>query len=278
MSYKLYWNSGTFMVVGCGGTGGYVAEGLCQLLIGKKNRIYLVDHDRVEEHNLGRQNFVRADLGRFKAQVLAERLSMNYDREVHYAIQPIEDIPSEDRANLTIGCVDNPKARDRLQFAGRHMMGGYYSYQNFSGWYIDAGNSEHSGQVLIGNALLRELNQSFYPNGDGTGGRCNKLPLPQLQQPALLAPQIKPVRRDCAEAVRDNEQSPVINKAMAALVLQFVYKLMNGELDWMGAYLDLDTGTLSTIPADPATVARMLGLKETSLVYHPRKQRVRVSV
>ena len=65
---------------------------------------------------------------------------------------------------------------------------------------------------------------------------------------------------------------------MAALVLQFVYKLMNGELDWMGAYMDLDTGTLSTIPADPATVARMLGLKETSIVYHPRKQRVQVRV
>ena len=46
-------------VVGCGGTGGFVAEGLCRLFQGRKATIVLVDHDRVEPHNLLRQNFLR---------------------------------------------------------------------------------------------------------------------------------------------------------------------------------------------------------------------------
>ncbi len=54
-------------VVGCGGTGGFVAEDLCRLFQGRDAVITLVDHDRVEPHNLLRQNFLREDVGRFKS-------------------------------------------------------------------------------------------------------------------------------------------------------------------------------------------------------------------
>ena len=63
-------------VVGCGGTGGFVAEGLCRLLQGRKATIVLVDHDRVEPHNLLRQNFYpAATWARFKSEALADRLA-----------------------------------------------------------------------------------------------------------------------------------------------------------------------------------------------------------
>ena len=48
-------------------TGGYVAEGLCRLFQGREAAIVLVDHDRVEPHNLLRQNFYPEDVGRFKS-------------------------------------------------------------------------------------------------------------------------------------------------------------------------------------------------------------------
>ena len=51
-------------VVGCGGTGGFVAEGLCRLFQGREATIVLVDHDRVEPHNLLRQNFYAEDVGK----------------------------------------------------------------------------------------------------------------------------------------------------------------------------------------------------------------------
>jgi tRNA A37 threonylcarbamoyladenosine dehydratase len=40
------------VVVGCGGTGSLVAEGLCRLLINNDLTLMLVDFDRVESHNL----------------------------------------------------------------------------------------------------------------------------------------------------------------------------------------------------------------------------------
>lgn len=45
----------TVIVVGCGGTGAFVTEGLCRFLPPEANLI-LVDHDRVEERNLIRQS------------------------------------------------------------------------------------------------------------------------------------------------------------------------------------------------------------------------------
>lgn len=251
-------------VVGCGGTGAFVADGLCRLLIGRPNAITLIDMDRVEEHNLGRQAFYECDLGRFKSETLAERLATNYRREVGYSVYPIQQCHHTGR--WVIGCVDKPEPRSHLE-----------KYLNNQIWWLDAGNGEYSGQVLIGNSKSGNLKNAF----DAQTRICGRLPYPSVQQPALLAPETKPRQaRDCAQRVAADEQSPVINQAMAALVLQFVSFLLKGELSWMGAYLDLKAGTLSTVPADPETVSRITGIGMRSLVYHPKpvKEQVRVRV
>src|SRR5437588_4424457 len=85
-----YDREATIVLVGCGGTGGFLAEAICRLLIGRSAQLYLVDPDRVEPHNLLRQAFDRGDIGRFKAEVLAERLSRRFGREVGYAVVPYE--------------------------------------------------------------------------------------------------------------------------------------------------------------------------------------------
>ena len=277
MTYKLLWHDGSIMVVGCGGTGGFVAEGLCRMA--PVRRLILVDHDRVERRNIGRQNFYEGDLGRFKSQALAERLAWRFNKEVEFSTARIEELGLGWRGMLTIGCVDNPGARRRLQYTsdGRPYFYGYireHSYQHIGGWYIDAGNGEHHGQVLIGNSFDYELNRAFSP----AGGMCLKLPLPTLQQPSLLAPSPDAPRRDCAEAVAADEQSPVINQMMAGLVLTFVHKLLTGTLTWMAAYIDLESGSLSTVDATPEAVARITGHTLRQLEYRPRPERVRVRV
>ena len=55
-------------VVGCGGTGGFIAEGLCRLFQGREANIVLVDHDRVEPHNLLRQNSTQTTWGASRAR------------------------------------------------------------------------------------------------------------------------------------------------------------------------------------------------------------------
>jgi molybdopterin/thiamine biosynthesis adenylyltransferase len=54
---------------------------LCRLLIGSDIPLLLIDPDRVEPHNLVRQNFYEADLGKFKSQALAEKIGRASCRE-----------------------------------------------------------------------------------------------------------------------------------------------------------------------------------------------------
>jgi len=252
------------LVVGCGGTGSFVAEGLCRLLINSDIPLLLIDPDRVEPHNLLRQQFFSGDVGKFKSQALAERLSRQYGRSIAYSVYPyMEDLVGKDfgggfhtRAvqGIIIGCVDN--VADRRAIADRF---------SFGNWWLDAGNGYSSGQVLLGNARdIEHLERGFNKEKQ----EVEALPLPSLQLPSLLVPPTIPVtdNKDCAEAVTAEEQSPIINQAMAALVLEFINRLLQGRLTWMGAYLDLEAGTLQTVPAEPEVVARMLGVKVDTLI------------
>ncbi len=252
------------LVVGCGGTGGYVAEGLCRLLTGSDIPLVLIDHDRVEPHNLLRQHFFATDVGKFKSQALAERLARQFGRPVGYSVYPYDSdlIDREYGAGMArrmaqgiiIGCVDNAAARRSIA-----------SDFQFGNWWIDAGNSHSSGQVLIGNVSCAEhMREAF----EETYQEVDRLPMPSLQLPSLLAPPTVAATTptDCAEEVAAEVQNPVINQAMAMLVLQFMHRFLTGKLTWMGAYIDLETGTLQPVPAEPETVARMLGVKVDTLI------------
>jgi len=252
------------VVVGCGGTGGPVADGLCQLLVNSDLDIFLVDYDRVEPHNLLRQPFFEGDVGKFKSRVLAERLARQYGRKIGWSVYPYErDLLNEPSGigmrvvrGIIIGCVDEPASRRSI---ARSL--------DWGDWWLDAGNGYQSGQVLIGNTNdVEGLGNAF----NETYQTVDKLPTPSLQVPTLLAEPTVPRARqqDCAEAVDDNRQSPIINRAMATLVLEFVYKLLTNKLTWMGAYLDLEAGSLQPVPAEPVTVARMFGVKVDTLCSH----------
>ena len=136
----------TIVLVGCGGTGGFLAEAVCRLLIGRPARLFLVDMDRVEPHNVARQAFDAADVGAFKAQVLAERLSRRFGREVGYSVLPYDrdlhgrvfDTPS--RLDLVIGCVDNAAGRRSIAATLERAY-----YRAAGAWWLDTGPATSSG-------------------------------------------------------------------------------------------------------------------------------------
>ena len=204
-------------------------------------------------------------MGKFKCKALAERLARQYGRPVSYSVYPYDrDLLNEATGlgmrmvrGIIIGCVDRADARQSI--AERIEWGD---------WWLDAGNGHQSGQVLIGNTpSVGGLDGAFEERGQ----TVDHLPLPSLQLPSLLHQPTKPVTRqqDCAEAVEDEEQSPTINQTMATLVLEFMYRLLKGTLTWMGAYIDMEAGTLKTVSAEPETVARMFGVKVDTLIAKP---------
>ena len=232
------------IVVGCGGTGGFVADGLARMLPLAINLV-LIDMDRVEERNMSRQSFITNDIGLFKSETLAKRLAGKYQRPVQYSVLPVgaADLPR----GIVVGCVDNGLARQTI--ADRIHDGQ---------WWVDAGNGRNFGQVLIGNSKVEKLRTSF------THDLCIKLPLPTIQQPALLTQ--LPRQRTCVEAVAIEEQSATINQAMGALVLEIVRRIIEGTCPWMQLYLDLDDGTLTPTMATPEVVSRLTGIKVSKLI------------
>lgn len=237
------------IVVGTGGTGGFVADGLCRLLCGYKIQLIFVDPDRIEPPNLIRQNFYAADLGKFKAQALAERLSRQYGMKIGYSVMPYEkDTFGRISNQILIGCVDGPDARRSI-----------LESMDWQKWWIDSGNGFNSGQVLLGNTTEKDKLAEAFDNQEHL---VRMLPVPSLQQPALLAPTPKiKVQPDCAEAVQQDEQSPTINQAMAVLTLDMVNHLLRGTLNYMGVYLDMEAGSMHRVPATPTVVARMMSIK-----------------
>lgn len=256
----------TVVLVGCGGTGGFLAEAVCRLLLERPARLCLVDPDRVEPHNVARQAFDMADVGRFKTEVLAERFARRFGREVGYSVLPYDaELHAEvfsdarSRLNLLVGCVDNSAARRAIAATLDERRSGYaYPYPRQPVWWLDTGNGRNSGQVLLGNATRPEaLRGAFAPSVE----LCRALPAPSLQRPDLLhappAPQPAP---DCAEAVAAGDQGPTVNQVVAALAASYVEKLLAGTCGWMATYFDLDDGTLRCVSAEPKAVAAIAGL------------------
>ena len=150
------------VMLGAGGTGGYVAPYLFRLLhmLDRPARFIICDGDLVEAKNLDRQNFVEADLGENKARVLSERYSAVLGMETEYVPNFIETLPelmpliepgeweTDDYPRrkvremvLLLGCVDNNRTRQLCHEAFK---------KSIDLIYIDSGNGSYTGQVVCG--------------------------------------------------------------------------------------------------------------------------------
>ena len=143
------------VMLGAGGTGGHIAPHLYRLLhaLDRPVKVIIADGDLVEEKNLVRQNFIAADLGKNKAQVLAERYASAFGMEAQYIPEFVESeemlselVKPESRPvwmdsekypqelPILIGAVDNNRSRQLCHQVFRK------SEELF---YIDIGNGEY---------------------------------------------------------------------------------------------------------------------------------------
>ena len=250
-------------LVGCGGTGGFVAEGLCRLFTGRQMRLLIIDDDLVEPHNLLRQNFQQHDVGRPKAQAMAERLSRQYQREIGYCLQRFTRRPGisweefiYEQDQLIIMCVDNPGARremaENLAVSGRGT------------WLIDAGNDQDWGQVLVGNThSLPDYPRPAFHQATRT---CRSVPSPYLQRPDLTAAASRAAPdMDCAAALDLTGQDPTINQMIAMLATQVVRRMAANNCPYMGLYLDLQQGTMNPRLLNAKNVSEATGISQADL-------------
>lgn len=202
------------VVIGAGGTGGYVIPHLYRLGYASHRdvRVIVCDGDVVEEKNLIRQNFVEQDIGRNKAQVQAERYSAAFGIECEYkpdfiendvelfrltspdfTARPYSGVPETQKVIL-LGCVDNNKSRQMC-----HRV--FNKQKDLI--YIDSGNGEHTGQVVCG---VRQNGKTTYK------------PIGSLYPDVLKEEDKFPSELSCAERTVSAPQSVTANLTAATAI------------------------------------------------------------
>src|SRR4051812_48697796 len=110
-------NIRSLVLVGLGGTGSQWARSICRIIYDLKRRnrhvpdLTFVDPDRVESNNVGRQMFTVADVGQYKAEVLAKRFSYSLGLEIEWFNECFDPKKHSSWDSVICGAVDNHQAR-----------------------------------------------------------------------------------------------------------------------------------------------------------------------
>lgn len=227
------WGECDLILAGCGGTGSWLAPALVRIatmLAGKQTiNVTFIDPDTVEEKNVYRQNFCRAEVGMPKAQALALRYSASWGTEIAYRVSRFKDAAGSISNGIIIGCVDKPAARREIADDI-----GVRTWRNV--YWLDCGNEKEYGQVLFGGGLKKEKEVPGY---------CGGLPLPSEQAPDIIKdrPEAEPVV-SCAEMMALESQGMAINQRMAAEAADYLVRLLvTRDLRKYATFVDLASGT-----------------------------------
>jgi PRTRC genetic system ThiF family protein len=263
-------------LVGCGGTGSWLAPHLVRLarflreIRQMQVRLTFIDPDTVERKNVFRQNFGEAEVGGFKAELLALRYAAAWGQSIQvHAAQFDKGMVQLEYGDLgvIVGCVDNAAARRSIaetltQDANMRSAEGLARL-----WWLDCGNGKDTGQVLFGAARnARQLQHAlpYFPNQ----GFCVNLPAPDLQHPELLqaqpneiTPQQSQGTISCAEMALMGNQSPSINAMVANVAATYLWRLFADPkgLTMFATYCNLNVLSTRSRFITPDNIAQALG-------------------
>lgn len=226
------------VLVGVGGTGGYILQSLMRVLknFGCKGMLTLVDGDEIEAKNLTRQNFIEPDVGKRKVDVLASRYGNVYDMDIRCVSIYAESLEAMERLfslrydydhyspkrveRILIGAVDNNKSRQLF-----HEF--FNASKNLT--YIDAGND---GVLPVsGDVTEEDCNESGYSGQVVCGLRCDgKTVLPPVGEvyPDILEQGVNDFfpSQACGRTVVSYPQRMQTNLLAANVVLGFLNTLL----------------------------------------------------
>ena len=150
----------TVNLIGAGGTGSQVLTALARMnhALTELNHaglsVRLWDDDVITEANLGRQLFAESELGFYKSVALINRVNRFFGTNWKAETQKFEKddlgkLQSNMKSEIYISCVDSVKSRfDIAEILNELKIDKGY-YRNQCKYWIDFGNSQFTGQVLL---------------------------------------------------------------------------------------------------------------------------------
>ena len=211
------------IIIGAGGTGSWLSSYLAKAQ-DRVHSITLVDGDAVEPKNLTRQNFMRNDIGKNKASVVARAASRMIDTDIIFKYSTVEEFitSTEDLDKivkeisshaipLIVGAVDNNGSRKIIHDYVE-------SYKGEIIW-IDAGNNERFGQVIL---LPKNA------DGDVIEGFSSPFDLHEEFQ-VIDGDERRPDQISCAEQSESAPQAMAANVLSATTLFMVINKIITGE-------------------------------------------------
>ena len=146
-------------LIGAGGTGSKVLTALMEMNhslieLGHAGlQIRLWDDDVITQANLGRQRFAECEIGLYKSVALINRANRfsgtNWKAQtIKFEKDCLDKLPENARACIYISCVDSVKARFEIADILKILNNGK-AYSNRPRYWLDFGNSQHTGQVVL---------------------------------------------------------------------------------------------------------------------------------
>lgn len=241
-------NPVTINLIGAGGTGSQVLTALA-----RKNHaltelnhaglsVRLWDDDLVTEANLGRQLFAESEMGFHKSVVLINRINRFFGTNWKAETQRFEKdslgkIQSNMKSVIYISCVDSVKSRFDIAEILNELKVSKGYYRNQSKYWMDFGNSQFSGQVLL--STIGNINQ---PNSEKYETVAN-LPFVTEEFGELLKiSELEDDTPSCSLAEALEKQDLFINSALAQIGCSLLWGLFrNGLTENRGFFLNLKT-------------------------------------
>ena len=239
-------NPVTVNLIGAGGTGSQVLTALARMnhALTKLNHaglsVRLWDDDVITEANLGRQLFAESELGLDKSVALINRINRffgtNWKAETQKFVKDdLGKLQSNMKSEIYISCVDSVKSRfDIAEILNELKIDKSY-YRNQCKYWIDFGNSQFTGQVLlstIGN--IKQPNSEKYETVEN---------LPFITEEfgeILKVSESEDDTPSCSLAEALEKQDLFINSTLAQMGSSLLWSLFrNGLTENRGFFLNL---------------------------------------
>jgi PRTRC genetic system ThiF family protein len=247
-----------FVVVGAGGTGGYLIPSLARFcsLDKKSCTILVIDGDTVEERNIIRQNFIKPDIGRNKAEVMATRYSKAFGIRMEYmpyfigksSSLSLEQVllprtsSTYDNAKVVcviIGCVDNNATRVMIDQNVKAI-----GSDNYPLLYIDSGNEEYHGQVVLGASVGRHMESRPIEHIPYTFS----LPTICQRYPSIMEAKEQTKKVSCAERAIADPQTAQANMMAANIIMSVIYQIFDITKGLSYSEIRFNTSTCTMLP------------------------------
>lgn len=225
------------LLIGVGGTGSHMMSHLARMHMALRElgheglNVIAFDNKKVNNINPVRQLFGHSDIGRFKAQVLIERINRFYGLDWQYRNMKWESKHYEKNADrIIISCVDTVGSRkDIFKIAN--------NYKNH--YVLDIGNGKNYGQVILSTRYSDQPKSGKY------------ITVEALKNIFQLHGNVKSVPNSESCSVFDsiNSQGFMTNSLMAGLGAEMLWKFFNDKvLTYHGVYMNLATMKTTPIP------------------------------